>query len=435
MPGSDVTPRPKPITRAMLGAMALLCLGAATPRQEAQKRQQAAQKLKQTEAARQAKLAAAAAASREEAAASAKAAALAQRRIEAAAKLRAIEAKVDETAQSLTQAAAAQKAAEEEVQDRAADLTAMLPVALRLSMYPSETLLASPVPPEKALEGIMATKGLSAEVARQVADLRVQQAAAAKLKQVVSQREAALAAERARQTQAATNLDRQLGQAQGQAQAAQDQAGEAAQAAAVLASKTDDLRSAIAAMDRAERDAAARAAQEAVEAASRAAAVAVNADKQHKQQLAEAARARQVALARPAGPGLSATEPKATLVAGRLVRAWGAPSEDGPATGITFSAAPAAFVASPCLGRVGFAAPFRSYGKMMIIECGGGYDFVLAGLDRLDVPVGRTVRAGEPLGRMADYDATKAADRPGLYVELRKNGQPVNPMPYLNGKA
>ena len=160
----------------------------------------------------------------------------------------------------LAAAAAAQKAAEEEVQDRAADLTAMLPVALRLSMYPSETLLASPVPPEKALEGIMATKGLSAEVARQVADLRVQQAAAAKLKQVVSQREAALAAERARQTQAATNLDRQLGQAQGQAQAAQDQAGEAAQAAAVLASKTDDLRSAIAAMDRAERDAAARAA-------------------------------------------------------------------------------------------------------------------------------------------------------------------------------
>jgi septal ring factor EnvC (AmiA/AmiB activator) len=425
MRGLVVLPPRQMLAQVLLGAAVLLCLGAASPKQQAaKKRQETAQQLKQTEQARQAKLAAAAAASRAETAAAAKAAALAQRRVEAAAKLRAIEAKVDETAQSLTQAAAAQKAAEDEVQDRAADLTAMLPVALRLSMYPSETLLASPVPPEKALEGIMATKGLSAEVARQVADLRAQQAAAAKLKMVVSQQEAALAAERARQAQAATNLDRQLGQAQDQAQAAQDEAGEAAQAAAVLAAKTDDLRSAIAAMDQAERDAAARAAV-----------LAANANKQHKQQLADTARARQVALARPAGPGLTGNEPKATLVAGRLVRAFGAPSDDGPSTGITFSAAPAAFVASPCLGRVGFAAPFRSYGKMMIIECGGGYDFVLAGLDRLDVPVGRSVRAGEPLGRMADYDATKAADRPGLYVELRKNGQPVNPMPYLNGKA
>jgi septal ring factor EnvC (AmiA/AmiB activator) len=412
--------------RALLGVATLLCAGGAAPSHqgEAKKRQETAQQLKRIEQARQAKLAEAAAANHAEAAASAKAAALAQRRVEAAAKLRDIEAKVDETAQSLTQAAAAQKAAEDEVQDRAADLTAMLPVALRLSMYPSETLLAAPVPPEKALEGLMATKGLSAEVARQVAELRVQQAEAAKLKKVVAQQEAALATERARQKQAASRLDQQLGAAQSQAQAAGDQAGEAAQAAAVLAAKTDDLRGAIAAMDQAEHDA-----------AERAALLAANADKQHKQQLAEAARARQAVLARPAGPGLSASQPKATLVAGRMVRGFGAPSEDGPSTGITFSAAPAAFVASPCVGRVAFAAPFRSYGKMMIIECGGGYDFVLAGFDRMDVPVGRAVRTGEPLGRMGDYDATKAADRPGLYVELRKNGQAVNPMPYLNGKA
>jgi septal ring factor EnvC (AmiA/AmiB activator) len=392
--------------------------------QDAAKRQQAASALKQAEAARAQKLATAAQASREQLQAAARAAALAQQRVEAADKLRAIESRVDTAAQSVADAEAAQKAAEEQVQDRAADLTALLPVALRLSQYPSETLLAAPVPPEKALEGLLATKGLSAELARQVQDLRDQERAAADLKAATAKRQAALAAERARQAQAAQTLDRQLGAAKTEAQSAQDEAGEAAEAAAVLAAKADDLKSAIAAMDQAERDAAAQAAQDAA-----------NLGKQRKQQLADAARAREAVLARPAGPGLSGALPKATLVAGRLVRAFGAPSDDGPATGVTFSAAPAAFVSSPCLGRVGFAAPFRSYGKLMIIECGGGYDFVLAGLDRLDVPVGRPVRAGEPLGRMADYDPAKSTDRPGLYVELRKNGQAINPLPYLNGKG
>jgi septal ring factor EnvC (AmiA/AmiB activator) len=42
------------------------------------------------------------------------------------------------------------------------------------------------------------------------------------------------------------------------------------------------------------------------------------------------------------------------------------------------------------------------------------------------------VRAGEPVGRMPDYDPAGKAAKPGLYVELRRGGQPVDPMPYLN---
>jgi len=401
-----------------LGLLLLLCLAAASPKQEAAKR------LKATEHARATQLAAQQSALRHEQQEAARAATLAQQRVDAANKLRAIETKVDDTQQLLDQTEAARQQAEDQVQQRAADLSDLLPVALRLSQYPSETLLAAPVPPDKAIEGLETTHGVSAEIARQVADLRAQQAEAARLKQEVAARQVALETVRARQNEAAAQLDRQLAATQEQEQQEATAEAEATDAAAALAAKAEDLRGAIAAMDEAERQAAARAANEAKIAA-----------QQRDAQREAAAHAHQLALARPAGPGLTADMPKATLVAGHVTRAWGAPAEDGPATGITFATAPSAFVSSPCSGRVGFAAPFRSYGKLMIVECGGGYDFVLAGFAQLAVPVGRAVRAGEPLGRMPDYDAAHAKDRQGLYVELRKKGQPVDPMPYLNGKS
>jgi septal ring factor EnvC (AmiA/AmiB activator) len=376
-----------------------------------------------------ARAAAAAAAARRQAAANQRAAAeaqqrataLAQQRAAETARLRAIETKVQNTASQLHQAAAAEHQAEEDVQQRAADLSSLLPMALRMSLYPAETVLAAPGPPDTALQGLLATQGVSSDVARQVTELRQKEAAAAALKADVARKQQALTQQRAQQAAAAASLDRKLGAAQKTAHDAEGDFQEAAGAAAILAARADDLRSAIAAMDAAEKAAAQKAADDVVVAA-----------QQKKLAQADAARARQAALSRPAGPGLQAGTTKITLVAGTVARAFGAPSDDGPATGITFSTAPAAYVASPCLGRVGFAAPFRSYGRLMIIECGGGYDFVLAGMERLDARVGHQVRPGEPVGRMADYDPAHVGDHPGLYVELRKNGQPVNPLPYLS---
>ncbi len=59
-----------------------------------------------------------------------------------------------------------------------------------------------------------------------------------------------------------------------------------------------------------------------------------------------------------------------------------------------------------------FAGPFRSFGQLMIIDCGGGYHFVLAGLDRLDVAVGRPVQPGEPVGVHAGLGPAHAGARP-----------------------
>jgi murein hydrolase activator len=72
-----------------------------------------------------------------------------------------------------------------------------------------------------------------------------------------------------------------------------------------------------------------------------------------------------------------------------------------------------------------FAGPFRGYGQLLIIEHSEGYHSLMAGMGRIDTSVGARVLAGEPIGAMAE-DGT-----PSLYVELRRDGQPINPLPWL----
>ena len=88
-------------------------------------------------------------------------------------------------------------------------------------------------------------------------------------------------------------------------------------------------------------------------------------------------------------------------------------------------------VVAPCAGRVVFADKFRSYGQLLIVDCGGGYHAVLSGLDRLDTRNGASVAAGEPIGTMASWEPGSTARRPQLTLELRHAGQPVNPGPWL----
>ena len=99
-------------------------------------------------------------------------------------------------------------------------------------------------------------------------------------------------------------------------------------------------------------------------------------------------------------------------MAGTVVRGWGERTEAGPASGVLLRGAPGARVVAPCGGRVAFAGPFRSFGKLVILECGGGVHAVLSGLERLDADVGEAVRAGEPVGVMPGWDpAARRASR------------------------
>jgi septal ring factor EnvC (AmiA/AmiB activator) len=144
-------------------------------------------------------------------------------------------------------------------------------------------------------------------------------------------------------------------------------------------------------------------------------------------------RARQAsAEARPFAEARGRARPPA---AGRLVANWGQPDAGGTASrGMALEVAPEATIVSPWHGTIAYAGPFRGYGVILIVDSGDGYHWFVTGFGRLDVAPGQPVRAGEPVGQAPGAGAA----RPVVYVELRRNGQPVDPAPWValpNGKV
>ncbi len=122
-----------------------------------------------------------------------------------------------------------------------------------------------------------------------------------------------------------------------------------------------------------------------------------------------------------------------TPVAGEMVRAFGTPDGVGGTTrGISFSTRAGAIVSSPADGWVAFAGPFRSFGRLLIINAGGGYYLLLAGMEQINVEVGQFVLAGEPVAVMGSGSAppTGGSNEPLLYVEFRKDGGSIDPAPW-----
>lgn len=107
----------------------------------------------------------------------------------------------------------------------------------------------------------------------------------------------------------------------------------------------------------------------------------------------------------------------------------------GSQKGLTIASRPGAQVTAPCDGWVVYAGPFRSYGQLLILNAGGGYHVLLAGMERISVDLGQFVLTGEPVAVMGGGPQTAAAvatgsSQPVLYVEFRKDGSPVDPSPW-----
>lgn len=128
-------------------------------------------------------------------------------------------------------------------------------------------------------------------------------------------------------------------------------------------------------------------------------------------------------------------------VNGTRIREFGVPdSLGGTEKGISIAARASAQVTAPCDAWVVYAGPFRNYGQVLILNAGGGYHVVLAGMDRISVNVGQFVLTGEPvavMGSGSQATSTQIAgniasgpDKPELYVEFRKDGTPIDPSPW-----
>src|ERR1700730_7473327 len=113
----------------------------------------------------------------------------------------------------------------------------------------------------------------------------------------------------------------------------------------------------------------------------------------------------------------------------------GSDGAGGVEKGISLATRPGAQVTTPCDGWVVYAGPFRSYGQLLILNAGGGYHVLIAGMERISVNIGQFVLTGEPVATMGTTSKVASilaanASQPVLYVEFRKDGTPIDPGPW-----
>ena len=117
-------------------------------------------------------------------------------------------------------------------------------------------------------------------------------------------------------------------------------------------------------------------------------------------------------------------------VQGRLAGDYGQPRGAGPVkwNGVLLEAAAGTTVRAIHRGRVAFADWLQGLGLLVIVDHGGGYMSLYGHNEALLKESGDWVEPGEPIAQVGD---TGGQARPGLYFEIRSNGEPVNPNAWM----
>lgn len=112
---------------------------------------------------------------------------------------------------------------------------------------------------------------------------------------------------------------------------------------------------------------------------------------------------------------------------GEIFSFFGDAAETGDKSkGINIRTRAKAQVTAPYSGEIVYTGTFLAYGNLVILRHGSGYHTLLAGMEKVTCITGQHVLKGEPVGEMG---STKTAT--ALYMEIRKNNHPVDPIPWL----
>lgn len=296
---------------------------------------------------------------------------------------------------------------------RRSELAATLGALERLSLQPPETLIASPGSGIDTARSSLLLGAVVPALEARARALRRDLTVLAALRAEIANRRAELAGANQVLTKERRALDRLLKRKAGLQARAEAESSRERKQLVRMAEEADSLRALIARLE------AERQAREAARPPAPPEGAVVEAPPPAPLELR---------LAPPEQP-FSATRGTLPLPArGRIVRRFGERDEnDLPAKGITIATRPLGQVIAPYDGRIAFAGPFRGYGQLLIIEHGEGYHTLVSGLSRIDGVVGQWLLAGEPIGQMGG-DAGGGAL---LYIELRRNGEAINPLPWM----
>ncbi|MDF1536257.1 MAG: peptidoglycan DD-metalloendopeptidase family protein [bacterium] len=98
--------------------------------------------------------------------------------------------------------------------------------------------------------------------------------------------------------------------------------------------------------------------------------------------------------------------------------------------GVTIQSAEGTPVRAVYNGRAIFADWFRGYGRIIILDHGGGYYTLYGHLSELKINVGQEVQAETVIGFVGDSGSLEGA---ALYFEIRYHGKPIDPSPWFKG--
>ena len=364
-----------------------------------------------------------------------------QRLIETTDRLKATELRVSAIEKQLRSLTQSEQEIRTSLSGRQELIAEILAALQRMGKTPQPAVLFAP---EDMLEAIRAALALGAVLP----DLRAEtDALASDLGELVKLRlSAASEREKLAEDQANLNRDREdlavlIDARQKDLVGTESKVGEETRKTESLAAKAQNLKELLGRLEK-ELDSASKAAEEAKKASTRAEEEARLAS----DPVAREARSRFAALAfkDPArmSPKVSFNELKGLLphpVSGTMIKGFNvADSLGNQSKGISIATRSGSVVAAPCDGWIAFAGPFRSYGQLLIINAGGGYYILLAGMERTSVTLGQFVLAGEPVAVMSSLSNTEAEAvlartdkaQPVLYIEFRKDGTSIDPAPW-----